>query len=788
VKFTDGFWRKRDGVTALHPVQVEDVSVDADSLTVYATTRRMRDRGDTLDTPLITVRCWSPMPDVIAVRLSHFLGARARGPEFEIGTGPAPGVRVTEDAESASLTSGGLTARFHRGQQWRLEFVAGDRVLTGSGYKGMGVIDTDAGEHYVHEQLDLGVGECVYGLGERFGPLVRNGQAVDIWNEDGGTASEQAYKNVPFYLTNRGYGVLVNHPGRVSYEVASEVVSRAQFSVPGQSLEYLVIYGPTPKEVLEKYTALTGRPALPPAWSFGLWLSTSFTTSYTEETVSSFIDGMATRELPLSVFHFDTFWMREFNVCDFEWDPRFFPDPPAMLKRLKDRGLRICVWINPYIAQRSPMFAEGAAAGYLLRRPNGDVWQWDRWQAGMALVDFTNPHARAWYAGKLRALLEMGVDCFKSDFGERVPTDVVYFDGSDPERMHNYYTLLYNRTVFEVLREHRERDAVVFARSATVGGQQYPVHWGGDSSATFESMAESLRGGLSLSVSGFGYWSHDIGGFEGAPSPAVFKRWIPFGLLCSHSRLHGNQSYRVPWLVDDEAVEVLRRFTRLKYRLMPYLYAAAVSAHRIGVPMLRPMMVEFPDDPACVYLDRQYMLGDSLLVAPVFSAEGEVTYYVPDGVWTHLVAGATICGPRWVTEEHGFDSVPVLVRPGSVLATGNREDRPDYRYADGVTLRVYQLADGASVTVPVSAPDGEPDSLFTISRTGDTVLANRAGPAQAGPWRLLLVGHSDPHEVAGGALSIVEQGALVECAGDGCRVVLSSPPPAPQQVRNMIGT
>jgi alpha-D-xyloside xylohydrolase len=762
MKFTDGFWRKRDGIQALHPVHVHDVSAHPTELTVFASTRRVQRRDDTLNAPLITVGCSSPMPDVISVKISHHLGERPRRPNFALNVDPATPVETDVDQETAALTSGALSVRFALGDAWRLDFLAGGRVLTGSGYKGVGVIDTDTGEHYVHEQLNLGVGEGVYGLGERFGPLVKNGQAIDIWNEDAGTSSEQAYKNVPFYLTDRGYGVLVNHPGRVSFEVGSEVVSRVQFSVPGQSLEYFLIYGPTPAEILRKYTALTGRPALPPAWSFGLWLTTSFTTTYDEETVTSFVDGMAERDLPLSVFHFDTFWMREFNWCDFEWDPRAFPDPRGMLKRLGDRGLRTCLWINPYIAQRSPLFAEGMAADYLVKRADGDVWQWDRWQAGMALVDFTNPDARAWFAGKLRALLDMGVDCFKSDFGERIPTDVVYFDGSDPERMHNYYTYLYNETVFEVLREHRgENDAVVFARSATVGGQQFPVHWGGDCSSTFESMAESLRGGLSLAMSGFGYWSHDIGGFEGVPEAAVFKRWIPFGLLSSHSRLHGNQSYRVPWLFDDEAVTVLRTFTKLKLRLMPYLYGAAITAHREGIPMMRPMIFDFPDDPACGHLDRQYMLGDSLLVAPVFSADGDTSYYVPAGRWTHFLTGRVVSGPAWIREVHAFDSVPLLVRPGSVIPVGARSDRPDYGYEDGVTLHVYQLADGQRVTTRVGAAE------FEVVREGGTIRARRSGAA--GAWRVLLVGQAAVGSVEGGTGQGIEQGTLLDVTGDAVR-------------------
>ncbi|WP_329107828.1 alpha-xylosidase [Micromonospora sp. NBC_01699] len=735
MKFSNGYWRMRDGVQPLYPMQVRDVTVEPDALTVYAPTKKILNRGDTLNQPLITVRCTSPAPDVIAVRVGHLLGGRPVRPEFHLATDPSTEVRTHDGADLATITSGALTARFHRGDDWRLDFVAAGHVLTSSGYKSMAAIDTPDGS-YVREQLLLGVGETVYGLGERFGPLVKNGQTVDIWQEDGGTSSEHAYKNVPFYLTTGGYGIFVNHPGRVSFEVAAEVVSKVSFSVAGQSMEYLVIYGPTPRDILRRYTALTGRPALPPAWSFGLWLSTSFTTSYDEETVNGFVSAMADRDLPLSVFHFDCFWMREFHWSDFEWDPRVFPDPVGMLKRLRERNLRICVWLNPYIAQRSALFAEGMEHGYLVKTADGDVWQWDQWQAGMALVDFTNPDARRWYADKLRVLLDMGVDAFKTDFGERIPTDVVWHDGSDPERMHNYYTQLYNRVVFDLLRDHRgEGEAVLFARSATAGGQQFPVHWGGDSESTFESMAETLRGGLSLAMSGFGYWSHDIGGFEGKPDPALFKRWVPFGLLSTHSRLHGSQSYRVPWEFDEEAVDVLRIFTRLKARLMPYLFGQAVVAHREGMPVLRPMVAEFPEDPAVAYLDRQYLLGDSLLIAPVFSPDGTVDYYVPAGTWTDLITGAEIVGPRWVRESVGFDRVPVLVRPGTVLPLGAVRDRPDYPYADGVTLAVYQLPDGAEVSVSIPAPDGTEAARFTVTRTASTLTATRLSGTPL-PWHI----------------------------------------------------
>jgi alpha-D-xyloside xylohydrolase len=784
MKFTDGFWLMQAGVHASYPAEVLDATAGPGSLAVYAPTKRIRHRGDLLTGPAVTLSFTAPLPDVIGVEITHFAGGTPRDPQFQLLPGEAGETAEPSthcDAQAATFTSGALSAVVSRDGPWSVDFVAGGQRLTGSPAKGTALISTDQGEHFIREQLDLGVHDFVYGLGERFGPLVKNGQSVDIWNADGGTSSEQAYKNVPFFLTNAGYGVFVNHPGRVSFEVASEAISRVQFSVEGQAMQYFLIYGPSPKEILRKYTALTGRPARLPAWSFGLWLSTSFTTSYDEATVSSFIDGMAERDLPLHVFHFDTFWMREFNWCDFEWDARTFPDPRGMLARLKARGLRICVWINPYIAQRSPLFAQGQARGYLLRRPNGDVWQWDRWQPGMAVVDFTNPEARDWYAAKLSALLDAGVDCFKSDFGERIPVDVAYFDGADPERMHNYYTYLYNRTVFELLRKHRgEGEAIVFARSATAGSQQFPVHWGGDTESTFEAMGESLRGGLSLGMSGFGYWSHDIGGFEGTPEPAVFKRWIAFGLLSSHSRLHGNASYRVPWLLDEEAVHVLRRFTKLKARLMPYLYQAALQAHTEGVPMMRAMVVEFPGDPACTHLERQYMLGDDLLVAPVFRADGDVSYYVPDGTWTHVLTGAEVTGPRWHREQHSFMSVPLLARPGAVIPVGGVEDRPDYDYADGVTLHVYQLADGASRTARIPATDPRQDPLaFTVSRTGPVIRVAAAGGAAPRRWQVLLAGLATVGPVTGGTAEAHPQGSLVTASQAELEIRLAGGPAAP---------
>ena len=598
MKFTNGYWMIRDGVDALYAREAYELAADAttESLNVLAPTSVVRGRYDTLNLPTFNVDITTPAEGVIRVRAEHWQGA-TEYPGFPLNA-DEPGNRdyVTVQANGngdgevgvngadVTLTTGGLTAKVVKGTPWNLTFIGEDgKVLTESAGKSLGRFKLgaesnvtaqpvgefgvtmdgsarDESDVFIAIQLHLSVGEDVYGLGERFGAYVKNGQSVDIWNEDGGTASEQGYKDIPFYMTSNGYGVLVNNRGHVSFEIGSE---------------------------------------------------------NTEATINSFIDGMAERDIPLAAFHYDCYWMREFHWCDFEWDKRFFGDIESTLKRLHEDK------------------------GYLVRKPNGEVWQTDFWQAGMGLVDFTNPAAREWFKDKVKALLNQGVDAIKTDFGERIPRDVVWYDGSPKLSMHNWYTQLYNQAVFEAIEEtYGKGNACLYARSATVGGQQQPVHWGGDCESTFNGMAQSLRAGLSLTSSGFGFWSHGIGGFEGAfPDPAVYKRWVAFGMLGSHSRLHGSTVYRVPWLFDEEdekngvalvpgqtAVDVVRELTKLKLELMPYVYQLGLQPHVNGTPVMRSMFVEFPDDPACRTLDRQYMFGPSMLVAPVFTYSGEVSY------------------------------------------------------------------------------------------------------------------------------------------------------------------
>lgn len=497
MKFTNGYWMIRDGVDALYAREAYELAADAttESLNVLAPTSVVRGRYDTLNLPTFNVDITTPAEGVIRVRAEHWQGA-TEYPGFPLNA-DEPGNRdyVTVQANGngdgevgvngadVTLTTGGLTAKVVKGTPWNLTFIGEDgKVLTESAGKSLGRFKLgaesnvtaqpvgefgvtmdgsarDESDVFTAIQLHLSVGEDVYGLGERFGAYVKNGQSVDIWNEDGGTASEQGYKDIPFYMTSNGYGVLVNNRGHVSFEIGSE---------------------------------------------------------NTEAIINSFIDGMAERGIPLAAFHYDCYWMREFHWCDFEWDKRFFDDIESTLKRLhEDKGLHICAWINPYIGQRGEMFKEGRDKGYLVRKPNGEVWQTDFWQAGMGLVDFTNPAAREWFKDKVKALLNQGVDAIKTDFGERIPRDVVWYDGSPKLSMHNWYTQLYNQAVFEAIEEtYGKGNACLYARSATVGGQQQPVHWGGDCESTFNGMAQSLRAGLSLTSSGFGFWSHDIRRFR----------------------------------------------------------------------------------------------------------------------------------------------------------------------------------------------------------------------------------------------------------------------------------
>lgn len=778
MKFSNGCWLQKEGYQCFSPAEIYFSRIEENEVTICAPTSKIVTRGDTLGGVNLTIKVTAPYPEVLRIQTYHHMGLAERTPAFEIAEPGKGNLKAEETEDKVIVSSGSLRFEMNK-DNGAIVFYRGDEKITASAGRDLAYMKTDwkgfaydkgPEDAYMREQLSLSVGELIYGLGERFSAFVKNGQSVDIWNEDGGTSTEQSYKNIPFYISNKGYGVFVNHPEKVSFEVATEMVTKVEFSVPGESLDYFLINGPTMKEVLMRYTDITGKPSLPAPWTFGLWLSTSFTTNYDEKTVNSFVDGMLERDIPLKVFHFDCFWMKDFNWCDFTWDSRVFPDPEGMIRRLKEKGLKICVWINSYVGQESSMFEEGVKGGYFLKRPNGDVWQWDMWQPGLAIVDFTNPAACEWYTKKLEALMDMGVDCFKTDFGERIPTDCVYYDGSDPVKMHNYYTYLYNKTVYDVIKKKKgEKEAILFARSATAGGQKFPVHWGGDCWSDYESMEESLRGGLSLTSSGFGFWSHDIGGFESTSTPDVYKRWCAFGLLSTHSRLHGSTSYRVPWLYDEESVDVVRYFAKLKASLMPYLYRNAIETSRTGVPMMRSMVLEFTEDKNCAYLATQYMLGDSLLVAPIFNDQSMAEYYLPEGTWTSLLTGEVKEGGKWYREKHGYLSIPLYVREGSIVAMGAHDDDAVYDYADGVTLRVYAVKPGNEAETVVYSPENAAEVTASVSNDNGTY---RIHVETEKACRIALMNAGTPARVEGAGYVMDGETVIIDCAGNKDIVVI----------------
>ncbi len=746
MRFTEGYWLRSENLQASYATQAFRVEKIGHGMRVLAPERPILSRADALDLTVLQIDFVSAGHNDIAVTVTHFKAYEANEPRYELNCDPDETeveVEITED--EAVMRAGDITVRVNR-KQWGYSFEAGGKVLTSSGFRNTGYMRWNKRpssmfkgdnylranyEPYVLTELSLKAGETVYGFGEKFTSFVKNGQIVEEWNEDGGTSSQISYKNIPFYMTSENYAVFVDHSGPVEFEVASEKVEYVGFSIPGEVLRYHLIYGKTPADIMENYTALTGRPALPPAWSFGLWLSTSFKPEYDEETTSKLIGGMAERNIPLRVFHFDCYWMRALHWCDFVWDKDQFADVKGMLKRYHEKGLKICAWVNPYVSQYGETFDELAEAGFFLMRSDGrGVKQVDNWQPGLAVIDFTNPDACSWYAEKIRSLLKLGIDSIKTDFGERIPTDVTYFDGSDPVAMHNMYSYLYQKVVFEAVEEvHGKGNALIFARSATAGSQKFPIHWGGDCSASYPSMAETLRGGLSFAMSGFAFWSHDISGFEATATPDLYKRWAQFGLLSTQSRLHGSDTYRVPWIFDEESNDVVREFVHLKCTLMPYIYRMAVIAHEKGTPLMRPMPFEFPGDPGCKYLDLQYMLGDSLLVAPIFNDRSLGEFYLPDGSWKNILDGEILEGGRWYSRKYDYLHLPLFVRGNTLLAVGGNTEVPDYDYTKDLTLRYYLPEEGSPTKAEIPDLAGKTVLAATASLSGNEVTIELTGAA-----------------------------------------------------------
>lgn len=555
--------------------------------------------------------------------------------------------------------------------------------------------------HWTAATFELAYDEKIFGTGESFTRLNKRGQKIIAFLRDGmGTQGQRMYKPIPFFLSSQGYGVFVHTSTPVTFDFGHTFDQFNTIYTGDETLDLFFFFG-TPKQILSEYTALTGRSPVPPLWSFGLWMSRI--TYDSEQQVREVAAKLRQHRIPADVIHLDTGWFETDWRNDYRFSSSRFIDPVKMIAELKAQGFHISLWQLPYFSAKNSLYAEIVAKGLHVRSENGRLPFED------AILDFSNPEAVAWYQEKLAELLRMGVGAIKVDFGEDAPVNGIYASGRTGWYEHNLYPLRYNQAAAEITR-HITGEAIIWARSAWAGSQRYPLHWGGDAENTNSAMAATLRGGLSFGLSGFTYWSHDVGGFVAQPSVDLYRRWLAFGVLTSHTRCHGAPP-REPWAYGETFIDDFRRAVELKYRLMPYIYAQAVRSSAEGHPMLRTLFFEFPEDPTSWLIEDQYLLGEALLVAPLFEdgAKGRQVY-VPPGTWIDYQTGRVYEGARWHWIEAGPVPIIVLVRDHTVLPhieLAQSTMTMDWRR---VSLHVFST-DGKAATGWVALPGQEAQAL-----------------------------------------------------------------------------
>ena len=536
-------------------------------------------------------------------------------------------------------------------------------------------IGTQGGEYISFEALDLENDEVIYGLGERWDGIVRNGRSVDFYNKDAvGVTSKRSYINIPFYISSKGYGLFLNSGAKTRWDIGSDDCSALQFSAADDQMEYFVMHG-EPKEIIRDYCSLTGFAPLPPLWSFGLWMSRNSYVSW--DVVNEIAEKIREYDIPCDVLHLDTAWFKTDWDCDLKFSEERFPDPVGHMAKLKEQGFHTSLWQYNFIPPNpeNANYIEAVENGFLAKNEKGEPYRLPEECKGSwvndAVIDFSNPKAREWYGEKIYSLIKMGAGAIKTDFGEGIPEEAVY-QNIDGRHFHNFYSLLYNQTVFNASKA-AGKENIVWARSGTAGSQRCPVHWGGDSQCSFEALAGTLRGALSLGLSGIPFFSHDIGGFLGTPSDELYIRWAQLGLFSSHSRCHGvgNTAHREPWEFSREACDIFRFYDKLRYSLMPYIYKEAEKCTESGLPMMRALYLEYPEDRNVYHIDDEYLFGDGILIAPVLaplSKSDMRNVYLPAGVWFDFFTKEKIeSHGMWIKRRVDLKTMPMYVKEGTEL-------------------------------------------------------------------------------------------------------------------------
>ena len=598
----------------------------------------------------------------------------------------ASGATYAETAESFTLLVGGYRLSLDKAPfRMRIFAPGGETIFESETEKLVGLYTappmgfrrrgTGAGEErWAFLSWRMRNGERFFGLGEKCTRFEKTSSRATIWAADtcGSNTCDMSYKAVPVLFSTAGWGLMMHTSFRSYWEVGSFSYATGSAMAEDGKLDLFFFLAPSLKDLIGTYTALTGRPQLPPRWAMGLWMSRA--AYHDREEMLEVAERLRTEEIPCDVFSIDPTWLKQqyyndigVEVCNLDWDERPWGPPEALFAEFARRGFSICLWINPYFSEESAVYAEAKERGYLVRTVDGGIARLE-YNLAAGIVDVTNPEARAWWQGKLAALLKKGAAVFKADFGDRVPENALFWNGKTGAEMHNLYVHLYVETVYEAVRE-TDGVGIVWRRPGYIGSQRYPGCWAGDTQVTWEGMAGALRGGLSAAMTGEAFWAHDIGGFVGPkPSNELYIRWAQFGLLSPLARFHGTTP-REPWHYGPEAVEIVRYYARLRYALMPYLLAAARQSVDTGLPILRPLVLEFPGEPHIDQIDDQYLLGSDLLVAPVM-AEGarERVVYLPAGKWWPLYgASRPLEGGTYHTVSAPLERVPLFAHAGAVI-------------------------------------------------------------------------------------------------------------------------